>query len=282
MLVQSGEVDFAEKIISEDWATLNATEGVLLTVQAKGLYPNPICFDMTEAPFNDSRVRLAVAYAMDYDKLLQVLPYSSRVYQFLPVPQYGTAPNITQYSMNITKAKELMTAAGYGNLLQGQTMHLVCVGFDARPDQKKMYEVLKASILAIGFDLEIKMLTGSLALASWTQTQNWDIACNRCGAFVDPDTLAQYTNSTSGLFNVPHYNNSRVDYLETLARATGDMATRLTYYYEVETILSNEIPWLPMMDYPMVSCQRAWLKNAQFRGLYTYCPINIYEVWKQK
>jgi peptide/nickel transport system substrate-binding protein len=118
LLVQQGDVDIARDLTPEDMAVLEAAEGVHLNVQR---LPQLAYWNINNkvAPFDDAKTRLALRYLVDYDGL------AGTVMRYIGSPrasyvQLGAVGALDEaegqpFSLDLEKAKELLTEAGYPN-----------------------------------------------------------------------------------------------------------------------------------------------------------------------
>ncbi len=80
------------------------------------MYTDIVVDNKTDGPFKDIRVREALEYAIDKEGLAAAFGYGllKPVYQVGPVGSAGYNPNYKERRFNLAKAKELLSAAGYG------------------------------------------------------------------------------------------------------------------------------------------------------------------------
>ncbi|HVX55631.1 ABC transporter substrate-binding protein [Nocardioides sp.] len=111
--LQSGQLDMVDGMVLRDAATLKKSGK--FTVQTSATYDIYVGVNTKVKPLDDVRVRQAIAYALDRDRI------SSQVYSGLAaascVPWPSNAPGVTQeqvkhYSYDLAKAKSLLQQAG--------------------------------------------------------------------------------------------------------------------------------------------------------------------------
>ena len=146
-----------------------AEKGYVSTNSAIADFNYAICFNcMDESkPCSDIRVRQAIAYAVDRDKIYEGVFKGHGV----AVTQYGTpggafySNDFDGYAYNPEKAKELLAEAGYAD---GLSLTIDCQTLSTRVDT---CTILKEQLAAVGIDLTINTMETadfSTAINGWT------------------------------------------------------------------------------------------------------------------
>ena len=114
--LEKGDIDLAEKLSSDDLVALEKNPNIKIYEQMpqKIVY---LTFDVSKPPFNDENVRKAIAYAVNYQELID---YVERGHAELPRGMisissacFGYNPERFQYSYDLEKAKEFMAKSRY-------------------------------------------------------------------------------------------------------------------------------------------------------------------------
>src|SRR3977135_436193 len=117
-LLERGDADISYELPNKDFQELKAA-GKLNIVSTP--YSNGIQYlgmNVTKPPFDNPKVRQAVAYAIPYQKIMDVVLFG------LANPMFGASaskttdvawPQPTKYSTDMAKAKALMTEAGFAD-----------------------------------------------------------------------------------------------------------------------------------------------------------------------
>ncbi len=116
--LKSGEVDLIGSVPYTMIKDLEKTPGIKL-VKAMAGHPTPqiqINNVNPKVPWHDKRVRLAMAYAINYDAIINnMLLGMVKRYACLAPWEPGYDPNLKPYPYDPKKAKELLAQAGYPN-----------------------------------------------------------------------------------------------------------------------------------------------------------------------
>jgi len=112
--LERGDIDFVQKLSSDDFIALEKNPHVKIYEKApyKIVY---LTFDVSKPPFNDENVRKAIAYAINYQELID---YVERGHAELPHGMianvcFGYNPKRFQYHYDLEKAKEFMAKSKY-------------------------------------------------------------------------------------------------------------------------------------------------------------------------
>jgi peptide/nickel transport system substrate-binding protein len=115
-LLQSGQVDLMEEPTFAQLAQLKSDPRVKV-VSVVGNQIATIQINPNFEPFTDVRVRQAIAYAIDGDRLVRDVYQGLGTVSKSPVPPAtpGSTSEFWTFDLNYDKAKELLTQAGYPN-----------------------------------------------------------------------------------------------------------------------------------------------------------------------
>ncbi len=247
-LLQKGEVDLATEIPPKDAQSLGDTDGVVIDSRKsnKILY---FAMNNNIAPFDNVKVRQAIASAIPYDKLIndvmlgQASQMSSSVASSTP-GQDSTGAITTQ---DLTKAKELLTEAGYPD---GFTFDFTLGdGFD---DWKDDAVLIQSALSEIGVTMNIKSMARSEFLDAIAQ-KNVQAYISRWTSFVnDPGYHLGLLLTSDGSSNYGNYSNAQVDALWNQAATETDADTRNQLYGQAQEIINSESPWAYLYEYNIV------------------------------
>jgi peptide/nickel transport system substrate-binding protein len=182
--LKSGQVDFANGLGSLDIENLTKGDGfseVRLEGAEQQLY---VGSNVTAKPLDDVRLRRAVAYALDRDRVVSEVLRGSGYPINLPWPKYSPAydeaANRT-YALDAAKAKALVAELG--------TVKPLPLTYNPTPAQTATAAIVQANLAAVGIPVTldpvdgaqfVKQLIGAKFKGLWLATHSW----------------AQYTPST--------------------------------------------------------------------------------------
>ena len=212
-------------------------------------------------------VRQALAYATDREVLVKFLLHGqARVADgILPPNHWAYEPNVTQYPVDITKAEKLLDRAGYPRAANGIRFHLT-LKTSTEEQARLIGAALQEQWRKAGIELELRPLELATLLSDSIHG-NFQLTFLRwIGANNDPDVFEFVFSSkrfSPDGANRGHYRNPRVDALTDQIRVEMDQEKRKVLCSEVQKILADDLPYIPMWFTDVVSVHRRELGDLQ-------------------
>lgn len=243
--LETGEIDFVTNLSPVEANRLKSNPK--LTVYNRplsrmmGILPNA-----TKKPFNDPKVRLAMAYAIDKNALVNQFLFGYGKIADSPLPA-GVWPYkaLTPIPFDVAKAKQLLTEAGYPN------------GFSAQMDvpvgNYLASEQIGQGIVAMLGAAGIKITMTTRESASWLSELRTkgpvDLSYYGWGNQTGDADYSLRTNFATELFapkccNRGFYSNPQVDAYLNQGLTSVDAQVRQTAYEKANEILWNEQAWI--------------------------------------
>jgi len=222
-----------------------------------------IAFNMIDdTPTKDPLVNKAIAYAINYDSLIDNLlnGYGTPVTQVLTPLSFGYDRSLLGYSYDPEKAKELLAEAGYAD---GVTLELATSqNFDQR-----VVQAIQGDLAKVGITVKINLNDHPTFLQKVQDPERkwgslrygiWSCSC------MDADGTIFPLFRTGTIWSA--YTNPEYDALVDAARATTDPVKRLSLYSDALKILEDEVPGIGLYQvhalYGAVK-ELAWQPDAQ-------------------
>ncbi len=231
----SGQVDALEFVDAEDLPQLQANPDVVIRKDMSSLIL-VMAMNCSRAPLSDLRVRQAINYAIDKQKVLDVA-YGGGVVgsTFMDTGNAYYKDFSSLYPYNPAKARELLKAAGVGPetvftmyLPQNYELHV------------KAGELYQEMLSQVGLTVKIQLVDWSTWLSDVYQKGNYDFTVIGHTGKLDPDgTLAGYGGGT-----YVKWINARAAELIKKAATVSDFAARKALYDEVLQIMATEVPFV--------------------------------------
>jgi len=190
-------------------------------------------------PFNDVRVRQALAATIDKDALVEIVLFGQGAPTHSPIP-----PSHPYYDSklgypapDIVRARRLLAEAGYPDGID-----IAMQVPQEREERVRLGVAVRDMARAAGFRIAIERVP----LASYTANVSGKQPMYVDGYFARPtvDTSIYPFFYSSGTWNnqLWHYRNARVDELLDLARRTNDEPRRTEIFREYQGIMDQTVP----------------------------------------
>ena len=195
------------------------------------------------APFNDPRVRQAVALSLDRPGMVTALLQGDGVVgndsPFSPkFPSTDTS--VPQRVQDIAKAKQLLAAAGHPN---GFSTTLTTEQYEEIP---QLAQVIAEAATKIGVNMKLKVETQSNYYGKATYgNSDWLDAIVSLVDYGDrgvPNVFLEAPLTSGGPWNAAHFKNPTYDNLVKQYVAAVDLATQKQIAGKIETLLLAETP----------------------------------------
>ncbi|MEN3008964.1 glutathione ABC transporter substrate-binding protein [Pseudothermotoga sp.] len=245
-----------------------------------------IGLNTSRAPLNDVRVRQALNYAVDKEKLCKVLmrglakpsdsPLSSMTYGYFSTGGYPYNPQ---------KAKQLLKEAGYENL----KLELITPKGRYLNDYETAVAI-QGMLKEVGINVDVKpMEWGSYVAKILSQKpEDWDYQMFLLGWA--PGTAEGYQvlfplfhssnrmGSPTGTmrYNNYFYSNPKVDELIEKAAVEIDEKKLLEYFAEAQKLVVQDAPWIFLYEMNIAAVMR---KEVQGVKLYPTERVSLAEAW---
>jgi peptide/nickel transport system substrate-binding protein len=254
--VRSHEIDMYTQATETQFAVLKAIDGFRVT-NVPNVGFEHIVFNCRRPPLDDVRVRQAIAYAIDWARLV------SDVYLNVDAPgmadesplNWAFNPQVKPYPHDPQKAKALLAAAGWnpspsGALEKnGQKLRLSIASVTGITTRQKAEELIQQDLRAVGIELAVRNYPANLLFATYAghgvlTRGNFDLALFAWFANPDPDdtqTIASDEIPPRGA-NDSFYSDPDVDRWVAQGRMHYDRAQRRAYYFKIQQRIHDAVP----------------------------------------
>ena len=251
LMLQAGTADGTPVVgVSDEKAVL--ADSNLLLMKRPPLTMSYIAMNNLSKPFNDVRVRLAIALGINRQRIVDLFyPAGTSVaHSFVPCAvTYGCAGD-AWYEQDIPRAKELLAEAGFPNGFE-TTIVVRDLVTSHTPYPKEIAQDLQDQLLEIGIKAKIEVLEST----SWVERL---ISGENTGLSIGGGWVADYPDPTNYLdfffragssasvrFGAPY-----LDISETLVKAAQvtDATKREALYAEANNLLKANVPVVPVVQ----------------------------------
>ncbi len=276
--LEKGEVDLALGIQPQDIEDLLKNPNLKM-VSKEGLVIEWLGMNQRREPLNNTLLRKAINYAIDYDYILNVIlrGTASRLYGPLPPAVFGYDPEVEQYGYkyNPELAKKLLAEAGYPDGAGLREFELI-ISSAERAERKDVAAVIQRNLKEIGISVRIVDLDWPSFL---DRLFNHDFDMYMVDWFpdyVDPDDWIVPLFASYGL-SLEGYYNPVVDELALKARQITDPEERVKIYKQLQRVIVDDAPWVFLYVPKLYVFMQ---KNVEGFVLYPAYYIDFYPVVK--
>lgn len=211
----------------------------------------------------NQHLRRAIAYAIDYEKYIQVLSQNTNlransvlvpgISGYLPAKQF-------RFKHDPVLAKEYLKLAGYSNPAKMPT-----ITYSTRGNQGVNLleaDFIKEQLGSIGLKVNVQVLTFSEFLTKGRAGELMFFTDNWLFDYPDGENILQLLVSTNfpGI-NKSGYKNEKIDDLYHQLKETTNVDQRDKIIHEMEEIVFEDLPWIPMMYESSFVLQYPEIKN---------------------
>jgi peptide/nickel transport system substrate-binding protein len=209
-------------------------------------------FNVTDPVLKDKRVRQAVACALDRQAIVDALwrGQARLANTLLPAGHWAAATDaeLPLYPHDVERAKRLLESAGFHADKDGVRIRIT-LKTSTDETTRLMAAVMQQQLRAAGIELAIRSAEFGTFYSDVTKGAFQMYALRWIGSNEDPD-IFRYAYG-SGSFppkggNRGRYSNARVDALLAEAAEETDQDKRRAEYVEVQQILAEELPGIPL------------------------------------
>ena len=253
--VEGGEVDMAEEIPPSLIAPLKNAKSVAVNVKFSqgSSWGQALYLNLQKPPFNNVNIRKALAYAIDYKRLVDVwqgigsLPSGP----FPPTSKpWFSEKAIVRYQYDLGKAREYLAKAGM-NMPINPPMTFKILWQTGATAQRDMAQLIAEDWAKLGIQLSIQ----ETPLPVWREAiwqHTFEVAfVQESLRYNDPDAIASLEYPSKEYryrgWN-PGYNNPRIDQLVDLGRTTVQTTARVLFYTEFQHIVTDEVVLLDLVN----------------------------------
>ncbi|MFO8191203.1 MAG: ABC transporter substrate-binding protein [Bacillota bacterium] len=265
-LIEQGEVDVTNMLASEDIDALKNVDTVTVDVY-KSFVSLLMHFNTLKEPFDDVRVRQALAYCIPFQDIIDyaVGGYATQTYGAIPEGIWGYSDELSQYYLDLEKATQLFDEAG----VDPSSLELLLTYTSGSEAERKVAELFKAELSKLGIELEIRALPWEshveLAYADNIDERQDIFIMYWWPDIVTPNSWYEplfYTQDPP-ILNLSYYSNPKMDALIDRAKeATAvDLDAAADIFNEAQELFIEDCPSVFIYDEELV-----WVTSTTFKG----------------
>ena len=238
----------------------------------------------TDPILKDVRVRKAIALALDRPAVVaaKFSGFARLATGLLPTTHWAYNPDVIHYNRDLARANALLDEAGY----RGKPRMKLVYKTSSDAFRVAVARVLAAQLADVGIDIEVRSFEFATFFSD-VKKGTYQLASMQTAEITEPDFYFTYFHSSwipsaknPDGYNRWRYINADVDRLTAAGRRELDVAKRKQIYGEVQRIVADDVPIVPLWHEDNVV-----LTNIDVDG-YTITPnarlIGLRDAWKQR
>ncbi|MBS3975248.1 MAG: peptide ABC transporter substrate-binding protein [Syntrophomonadaceae bacterium] len=266
IMFQNNEIDIGENPPLQEMRRL-ISEGVATVTTDPSTYY--YIFNTAKPPFNDVRVRKALAYAIDRKAITENVLQAGQKPALAFVPygfsDGGPGKDFRKIGGNyfkdndVSKARALLAEAGYPG---GAGFPEIEFLYNTNESHKKIAEAI-AHMWKENLGIRVRLINQEWGVYLNNRFQgNFQLTWSGWGPdYPDPMTFLNVYVSDGG-HNETNWGSPQYDELINRARKSGNNIERFAYMHEAEKILMDEMPIMPIYFYVNVTLYKPWVKGV--------------------
>jgi len=210
-------------------------------------------FNLTRKPFDDLRVRQALAFAIDRQELVDgvLMGLGETIATPYKPGTYWVNDKLKPRPFSVAKAKGLLAEAGWRDsdgdgLLDrdGQTFSFTILTNNGNKQRADTATIIQHRLKTVGIKVNVRLVEWSAFIENFINKRNFEAVLLGWSLSPDPDQYNIWHSSQTGArqFNFLTYNNPKVDEALIAATRTFDKAERKKHYDIVQEEIYNDVP----------------------------------------
>lgn len=237
-LIERGQVGEGQELNLYTW----------LAAGIRYLGQTSCCGRLTENP----DIRRAVAHAINREEIVDAAleGFAEPITGLFSPSTWGYDPDMTGFPHDPEISREILRELGYSDgadgfmTLDGQPLTLVLWTYTT-PEYQRVSQIVQAQLADAGINVDLQQLESSTLLAN-TRNAEHDLLLIAYG-WSDAGILSFFFGSDRlESSNRVHFARDDVDELLRLGNATIDPDERFAVYQELQRLILDEAPWVPL------------------------------------
>jgi peptide/nickel transport system substrate-binding protein len=256
--LQAGEIDWTDSVPTQRISQLRDDDSLKLAVTPSNDYWY-LALNEARAPWNDPRVRQAIAYGIDRQSIVAATSYGSATANQLAIPQGN--PWYTpydRYRYDTDQAKRLLDAAG------AHPARMDMLVTSEYPETVTAAQVIADNLAPLGIEVDIR----TVDFATWLDEQNsghFDMLMMGWLGNIDPDDFYYAQHHTDGSSNAQKFSNPEVDRLLDDGRVQTNRQARQQDYARAAAIIADQVSYIYLYNPAVVQAWTTGLTGYEAR-----------------
>jgi oligopeptide transport system substrate-binding protein len=220
-------------------------------------------FNIRQKPFDDPKVREALARVIDRQKIARVM-FQSRVRQatgFVPPDMAGYKGSGNDDLYNVTRARQLISESTYKDVKNLPRIRLYSAGGALDLALKDVFSQ------TLGLDVEVHSVEWSDYLAGLDRGDYPLFTLTWVADYPDPESILGSMFRSTSPSNYTSYHNADVDAALATAGVEADRARRMQTYAQIEERVLADYPAVPLYHSVSYTLVKPYVENLDITSL---------------
>lgn len=267
--LQAGEIDWTDSVPAQRVAQLGDDDSIELAVTPSNDYWY-LALNGARAPWDDVRVRRAIAYGIDRESIVTATSYGTAAANQLAIPRGNPWHTpYDRYRHDPEQSRKLLQEAG----IEPGTLDMLVT--NEYPETVTAAQIIAANLAPLGFRVQIR----TVDFATWLDEQNqgnFDMLMMGWLGNIDPDDFYYAQHHTDGTSNAQKFSDPQVDRLLDAGRVETDQQARVQDYARAATRIADEVSYIFLYNPAVIQAWNPALHGyaarrdgaIRFRGAY--------------
>lgn len=266
----TGDCDVSALPQSSELDILRRNLKLELQIQT-GFNVSYLAFNLKKPPFDEPKVRLAIAHAINKRAIIEAVYYESATQadSILPPLSWAYNDNLTQYNYDPELSKQLLAEAG---LADGFEMNIWAAPVQRiyNPNAIKTAELIQGQLAQVGIKVNIISYGWSVFIGKLASFEYDSVLLGWTADNADPDNFFRPLFSCAALAsggNRTNWCSEELDLLFTKGISITNRKQRTKIYHQALEQLNKQLPLIPLAH-----ALRFQVKSRNIHGM----PLNPY------
>lgn len=268
--LQSGDLDLLADVPPVQVITLKTDPNVQV-LETDGLAWGYLMFNVTKPPFDNVKVRQALAWALDRQAIVDAIlegAGSPGQGPFSPSSWAFDSSLDNYYGYNPDKARQLLAEAGFGPNNPLKFTMLTTTD----PTRTRQTEMVQAYLKDIGVEAQIQPYELATTIENM-RNGTYEVISLYFSGRVDPDGNAFMRWHSKGTLNYMRYNNPEMDQLLEASRRSYDPKERAEIFKQVNRVMLEDLPLA------FINSSKSQMAARKMVQGFVQIPDNMVRLW---
>jgi peptide/nickel transport system substrate-binding protein len=274
--LQKGSADVCINALTADMIYALRDNPVVQIDTGPGTVLNYVTFNVRDPILRDSRVRQAIAYAINRRLIIHALWRDrARIAEsLLPPEHWAWTGEVAHHDYDPREANALLDAAGWKRNANGIRFH-VALKTSTDETSRMLAQVLQQQLRTVGIELDVRSFEFATFYSDISKGVFQMYTLRWIGGNEDPD-IFRYAYQTASFppkgANRGHYSNPALDRMISEAIATPDNAARRSDYVAIQRMVAEDLPSINLwyLDTVLVHNRRLGNLHLSSSGNYDF------------